>query len=256
MNPREAMKLQKKKSQELYLPHNIKLAVNLIHAFIKNNNIVGLKIAILLSGAKNKIEYDKDNGVIFSVDELCETIKTDKRTLSRSKKKITETYYEYVLQDGTVGGTRPIHTMEYTPNNKYIRLEISSRAKQLFTELGKGGYQFTKAISDNLMDLKHKHSLRMQLFLEMVNNYSDKVGKRKRMTLEDANGYFGVNYENFYELERKILKPVKEEITLSNRLTFDYHFEEERNKGTGRPKYEYVVIDVIDNSQSLFAQAR
>lgn len=253
MNPREARELQKQKTKELFLPKNIELAINLINSFIKNNNIIGLKIAILLSGAKDKVIYDKDNGITFEVDELCELLKTDKRTLSRNRKKILDTYFEYVLEDGSTGGTVPIHSFEYTPDKKRIRFEVSSRARKLFTELGKGNYQFTKAISDNLMDLKHKHSLRMQLFLEMINNYSDNVAKRKKMTLEDANSYFGTNYSRWIDFDRKILSPVKEEITLANKLTFDYQFEEEKNKGTGRPKYEYVVIDLIDNSGSLFA---
>jgi hypothetical protein len=254
MNPLEAMALQKEQTKELYLPKNIELAVNLINAFIKNNNILGLKIAILLSGAKEQIEYDKDNKVYFDVDELCNLLKIDKRTLSRQLLKSVETHFTYVTQEGNVGKTTPIHSYEYFNKNKKIWFEVSSKAKELFTELGKGQYQFTKAISENLMDLKHKHSLRMQLFLEMINNYSPNVAKRKKMTLEEINGYFGTNYRSFYEFEKKILEPVKAEISTSNKLTFDYDFQAEKNQGTGRPKFEYVVIDVVDNSESLFAQ--
>ena len=103
------------------------------------------------------------------------------------------------------------------------------------------------------MNLKHKHSIRMQLFLEMVNNYSKNTAKRIKMNLAELNGYFGTNYSRFAEIERKILRPVKEEITMNNKLTFDYQFNDDSN-GTGRPKITEVIIDVIDNSQSLFAQ--
>lgn len=253
MNPFEAMALQKKQTQDLYLPKKVELAVNLINSFIKNNNVLGLKIAILLSGARQQITYDKENKVHFNADELCTLLKIDRRTLSRNLKKVCSTFFNYVTEDGHVGGTTPIHSYEYYFKNKMIWFEISSQARKLFTELGKGGYQFTNCLSDNLMELKHKHSLRMQLFLEMINNYSSKVAKRKSMTLAEVNAYFGTNYSRWIDVERKILEPVKAEITMANKLTFEYDFKSE-SVGTGRPRFTEVIIDVIDNSKSLFAQ--
>jgi hypothetical protein len=253
MNPLQLMKQQKEQTKELYLPNEVTLAVNLIHAFIKNNNILGLKLAILLSGAREQIAYDSENKVHFDVDELCELLKIDRRNLSRNLKKICSTFYTYVSAQGNIEGTTPIHSYGYYSKNKKIWFEISSSARKLFTELGKGQYQFTRAVSDNLMDLKHKHSLRMQLFLETINNYSANVSKRKSMSLDEINGYFGTNYANFYEVERKILEPVKAEISTSSKLTFEYDFKSESGQ-TGRPKFTEVVIDVIDNTESLFAQ--
>lgn len=258
MNPLQAIQKEKEEKEKLYLPKEIDLAINLIHAFIKNvgsrkTNTLGLKLALILSGARPKIKYDKNNRVAFSVDELCTLCNISRKELSKQIKSVIEVSYHFIDINGDRVGTTPIHTYRYTTDCKNIYISVSDEARRLFTDLGKGGYQFTQGVSKNLMHLKHKHSLRMQLFLEMINNYSDKKAKRIKMNLAELNGYFGVKYSNFYEIERKILKPVKEEIDLNNKLTFDYKFADEK-QGNGRPKITDVVIDVIDNSQNLFAQ--
>lgn len=235
----------KKEKKELYLPKTLELANNLFQAFIKNNNTIGLKIAIVLSGAKSQITYNADNQVKLDVDKLCKAINCTRKELSSNLKKTTDIFFKYVSSDGGVGGTHPIHSYQYTSNNKALILEISSKAKSIFTELGKGQYAFSKANANNLMSLKHKHSLRMQMLLELINNFD--TAKRKHLTLEELNGYFGVNYTNYYEFERKILKPVKEQIDSNSTLTFTYQFNDEVF-GTGRPKIKEVVIDLIEKN--------
>lgn len=241
-----------KKETKLYLPKKIDLAINLIQAFITNNNSLGLKIAIILSGAKEQIEYDKDNGVIFDVDELCKLCRTDRQYLSRNIKRATETFYTYVTDEGYTGGTHPIHSYEYMNNNKNIRIEVSSKAKNLFTELRKKdeslGYQYTQAISRNLMiyDLKtvSKHTVKMQMLLEMINSFSDT--RRKTFSLEELNGYFGTNYSRYGELERKILKKVKLDTDTYSSVSFIY-----TPKTTVHNKVDEVIIDVTDNTNLL-----
>ena len=234
-----------KKKKDLYLPKKLELANSLFQAFIRNNNLIGLKIAIVLSGAKSQITYNKDNQVKLDVDKLCELIKCSRKELSINLKKITNIFFEYVSEEGGVGGTHPIHSYQYSNGNKAIILEISSKAKSIFTELGKGQFAFSKANANNLMSLKHKHSLRMQMLLELINNFD--TAKRKRFTLEELNGYFGTKYKNYYELNRKILKPVKEEIDNNSSLTFIYEFNDEVI-GSGRPKIKEVVIDLIQKN--------
>ena len=238
-----------KKDKELYLPKTLELANNLFQAFIQKNNIIGLKIAIILSGAKSQIKYNENNQVKLDVDKLCEIIKCTRKELSTNLKKTTDIFFRYVTAEGNAGGTHPIHTYEYANNNKALILEISSPAKEIFTKLGKGQYSFSKANADNLMSLRHKHSLRMQMLLELISNF-DTV-KRKRFTLEEMNGYFGVNYANYYELDRKILKPVKEEIDRNSKLTFIYEFSTIKQT-KGQPKINEVVIDLIKTEPTLF----
>ena len=233
------------KEKKLYLPKTLDLANSLFLAFIKKNNLVGLKLAILFSGARMQIEYDKNNRAKFDVETLCHLLQVTKRQLSSHLKTVATVHFTYRTDEGSIGGTTPIHSYEYINRNKDVYIEVSSKAKSLFTELSKGKYSFNQANANNLMSLKHKHSLRMQLLLEQINNFDDDIAKRKHYTLEQLNAYFGVNHRSYYELEQKILKPVKEEIDSSSSLTFTYQFKDEAH-GTGRPKIKEVVIDLIE----------
>ena len=69
----------------------------------------------------------------------------------------------------------------------------------------------------------------------------------------DLNDLFGTKYRNLYDIQRKILAPVKEELDMNSKLTFIYEIKFD-NFDVGRPKATSITIDVIDNSQSLFAQ--
>ena len=104
-----------------------------------------------------------------------------------------------------------------------------------------------------LMRLKSKHTLKMLPLLMKISNYSPNVGKRKRMDLDDFNSFFGTSYKRLQDIERFILKPVQEELNLNSKLTFIYELNYVQID-LGRPKADNITIDVVDNSQSLFAQ--
>ena len=237
----------KKKKEDIYLPRTVELANSLFNAFIQKNSLLGLKLAIVLSGAKKTIKFDNENRVIFEIENLLKIIKTTRKELSTQLKKVTNVAFTYVNSEGGVGHTHPIHSYEYIRNNKFLVLEVSSRAKELFIALGKGNYSFSKANADNLMNLKHKHSLRMQLLLEHINSFSKYVAKRKRYTLEELNGFFGTKYTRYIDLKRKILDPAKKEIDSTSSLTFNFQMLEEKSK-TGRPKISEVVFEIKENN--------
>ena len=237
---------EEQKQKKLYLPKTLDLANSLFLAFIKKNNLVGLKLAILFSGARMQINYDEKNRVKFDVETLCDLLQVSKRQLSAHLKTVATVHFTYITEDGGRGGTTPIHSYEYVNRNKDIYIEVSSKAKALFTELSKDKYTFNQANAANLMSLQHKHSLRMQLLLEQINNFDDDIAKRKRYTLEQLNGYFGVNHRNYYDFETKILKPAQAEINSTSKLGFIYELIDDKPSGTGRPKIKEVVIDLIE----------
>ena len=239
-------KQELEKDKKLYLPKTLDIANSLFLAFIQKNNLIGLKLAILFSGARMQIEYDQNNRVQFDVELLCHLLQVTKRQLSTHLKTVSKVHFTYVNEEGGAGFTTPIHSYEYINRNKKILIEVSSKAKALFTELSKGKYSFNQANAVNLMSLKHKHSLRMQLLLEQINNFDENVAKRKHYTLEQLNGYFGVKYRNYYDFEKKILKPVQQEINSSSKLGFLYQLVDNKPSGTGRPKIKEVIVDIIE----------
>jgi len=67
------------------------------------------------------------------------------------------------------------------------------------------------------------------------------------MDLEDFNAFFGTKYKNLYEIERKILIPVKEELDSNSSLTFTYEVNFiQLNKG--RPKAHNITIDIVERN--------
>jgi len=255
-SPLDIRNKKTKNYNEYIIPKKIDLAINLIQSFISNNNPLGLKFAILLSASRKQISYDINGKVTFDIELLCKSLNIDRKYLNSNLSKMKETKYTYVLKDGTIGETIPFHTHEYSPNNKTLSIYVSSRAKELFTELAEskndGNYQFTQAISNNLLkiDLRnvHKHTLKMQMLLEMIRNFT--YAKRKEIPLEELNGYFGTKYKRWIDLDRKILQKVKKDIDSNSSFSFIYEGKTEL-QGTGRPKVTKVIIDVIDN-ENLF----
>ena len=243
--------INKKDETDIYLPQTINIAINLIQAFISNNNPLGLRLAIIFSGLKEQLKY-KGNAVVFDVSELCLLCNIDRDYLSSNLRKMKQTIYTYVDLDGSVGETVPFHSHKYSFDKKSIEIEVSSKAKELFTILKKkeiNGYQFVPALSKNLLSFNlkdmNKHTLKMQMLLEMINNYT--TNKKKKLSIDELNGYFGTKYSRWIELDRKILKLVEKDIKTYSSVAFSYKPYVETSKN-GRPKYGGIEISILDNT--------
>jgi plasmid replication initiation protein len=246
MNPLEAMKAQENANKEiLFIPKIMNLALSLLNSFIQNNNHFGLKLALLVASQKDKIDI-KDDTIRFKVDELCKVLHTDRRYISSNLRALKKTIYRFVNDKGNVVETVPFHTTEYTKDNVYLYITMSKPALDLLLNLktkeDKSGYQFTQAISNNLMRIDqraNKHTLRFQMLLEMINSFT--TTKRKKFSLDELNGFFGTNYKRYAEMNRRVLVPVKQDIDISSSFTFEYE-----PTGDGK-KITDVEIYIIEN---------
>jgi plasmid replication initiation protein len=126
-----------------------------------------------------------------------------------------------------------------------IEIFIFPRIANMIIDV-KRNYTFLN--TKELMRLKSKHSLRLLPLLEKISNYDKNIGKRKRLTLEELNEFFGTKYRSYYDLEQKILIPTKEELDKSCKLTFIYDFNYQ-SLGRGRPRIKEVVIDVVTRNR-------
>ena len=61
------------------------------------------------------------------------------------------------------------------------------------------------------------------------------------------NEFFGTNHRSLYDIEKKILVPVKEELDSHSKLSFVYEINF-INLGKGRPKANNITIDVIQKN--------
>lgn len=253
MTPSEA----RRKKLKPQTPENLaKIDNALIEAFVAKNNLFALKILFYL--AKTKIELDIQELElqtfrldIFNTLEYC---KIDIRTLKRNIKQMTETSISFVNDKEDI--TEYINILPYAKISKdKIEIKMFTKIVKLIAELKN---KFTIIDLDNLMRLESKHSVRMVQLLEYIRGFKVEeevtqsgakisIPKRKRYLLEDLNGMFGVDYKRFADFERKILKPVKEELDDKSDLSFLYQLEEDKTVSQGRKKHIAVTIDLVDN---------
>jgi plasmid replication initiation protein len=102
-----------------------------------------------------------------------------------------------------------------------------------------------------LMKFKSKHTLKLLPLLMRISQYSEDVAKRKTYDLDGLNEFFGTKYKRFTDIERKILKPIKEELDTHSKLSFIYETNYDYFDA-GRPKAISITIDVVENAPRLF----
>lgn len=239
------------------LPQNLaKIDNALIEAFVAKNNMFALKILFYLAKSNIEVNEDKLRAIILKVDDVLQYCKIDVRTLKRNLKQMTETSISFVDKNENI--TEYINILPYVKISKdKIELEMFSKIINLISDLKN---RFTIIDLQNLMNLESKHSIRMIQLLEYMRGFSSKektadtekevlLPKRKRYLLEDLNGMFGVNYTRLVEFERKILKPVKEELDDKSDLSFTYELEMEKISKQGRPRAIAVTLDLLENSK-------
>ena len=133
--------------------------------------------------------------------------------------------------------------IEYETGKDTIEVLIFNKVLELVIDVKN---RFTVLNVENLVNLKSINTIKMIGLLKIIDNYSSSVAKKKSYSLEMLNGLFGVNYKNYYEFERKVLKPVQEELDKESQLTFIYNFNFEVT-GRGRPPIKEVILYLKDN---------
>ena len=250
MMPSEYKKMQKdleqKQKQDLKY---VKISNSLLECFVIKKNIIALKIILYLSMRSNKITMSSTDLTLlnFSLNDLILTIKSDKKTVLRNFQKIQETSITFTtLKDDKFFFEEHITVIPYlkiTAGKDNVELKVFNKILDLIKDVEN---RFTIINASNLIQLKNVNTIKMLGLLKIIDGYSQGVARKKIYTLSDLNSLFGVNYKNYYEFERKILIPVKEEIDQESKLTFfyDYNFEQ---LGRGRPSIKEVVIYLKDN---------
>jgi plasmid replication initiation protein len=233
------------------------------NTFIENaitySNVSALKTIYYLSTILENIDL---TGML---DKKLITLKIDKRemlkytemsapTLRKTSKEMQKTSITFYDDDGVIEGMSLLPRYEFVPNKNIVEIDLYVRIAKMIVDVKRN---YTMINIKELMKLKRSHSVRMLGLLNRISTYRTnnedpwEIPKRKRMTLDELNAFFGVNYKKWNMIEKYILKPVKEELDAHSTKSFIYEANYEV-LGRGRPSFKDVVIDVIENQPRLF----
>ncbi len=226
-----------------------KIENTFIENAIKKPNIHALKTIYYLSTVldtidMSKMQDDKIVGLKIDKREMLKFIDTTAPTLVKATKEMQETSITFYDDDGVIEGMSLLPRFRLVPNRNIIELDLYVRVAKMIIDVKRN---YTLINIKEIAMLKKPHSIRMLSLLNRISSYGKDIPKRKKMTLDELNAFFGVNYKKWNMLEKSILKPVKEELDSISKLSFIYepNFE---ILGRGRPSFKDVTIDVITNN--------
>lgn len=256
MTPRELKRIQKERLEKRKLQPHKRISNDFIDNVINKNTAGAIKTVYYLAALFEKMEQlSQGNDItLLKIDiDTRDMLKFTELTLPdirRNLKAMQETSITFVNEEEQIEeGINLLPYYKFVYGKNRIEIQLFNKIAKMIIDVKKN---YTMIDTRTLMQFKSKHTLRILPLLQKIGNYSDNVAKRKKFELEDLNDFFGTKYKRIAEIERRILIPVKQELDMNSKLTFVYDIEFIQID-KGRPKAHKIVIDVIDNSQSLFA---
>jgi len=243
-------KAQEKKRNKLPKVHQ-KISNTFIENAITKSNQSALKTIYYLSTILTNTDLEN------KIDDKLMTIRIDKRemlkftglsldTIIKTIKRMQQTSITFIDEDSDiVEGMSLLPRYKIIYNKNYIEIDLFIKIAKMIIEVQKN---YTNINIKNLMLLKNAHSLRLLALLTRISQYDEDIPKRKRMSLDELNLFFGTNYKSWSHIEREILKPIQNELNNNCDLSFIYESNFEA-LGRGRPKFKDVTIDLKENKK-------
>jgi len=229
-----------------------------LEAFTRNNDLVSFKVLLYIAKSKldkvvaiNKLEDKQTYKVPLKLLNISKYLKLDPRTVRNAISKLNSTSINYRrIVDGkdkeTFINLLPAGEINYTDDTLDVWV-FGELLKQIYATT-KYSYVQTK----NFIELSSKHSIRMLLLLERINNFSDDVAKRKLYQLDELNLLFGTRSKTYSDFEKRVLKPAKQDLDKNSSISFIYIKNKDKIKQKGRARIVSITIDLVKNQPSLF----
>ncbi len=234
---------REKECKEQKLTPMKKISNNFIENTIKKNNLNAIKTIFYLASILEDFDFDKElNTIDIDMKKMFEYTQITSREIKNNLRAMQETAIAFIDEKNEEEEYIVlIPKIKIFYGENLVQIDLYSKIAKLIVEV-KNSYTYidTKV----LMSLKSKHSIRILPLLEKIRGYSSHIAKRKTMSLEALNQFFGTKYKRIPDIERKILKPAKEELDSRPIISFVYRVQME-SFGRGRPRATSVVIDVI-----------
>ena len=224
-----------------------------LEAFTRNNDLVSFKVLLYIAKAKidktidiKKLEDKQTYKVQLKLFNVSKYLNLDIRTIRNAISKLNTTSINYRrIVNGkdkeTFINLLPAGEINYTDDTLDIWV-FGELLKQIYATT-KYSYVQTK----NFIELTSKHSIRMLLLLERINNFSENVAKRKRYELDELNNIFGTKAKNYSDFEKRVLKPAKKDLDKYSNISFEYLKNKDKIKTRGRARIVGITIDLIKN---------
>jgi len=232
-----------------------KISNTFIESAIKNNTATALKTIYYLANAietiKNIEELDPISllTITFDTRDMLKYTEMTLPEIKRNIKAMQETSITFINEeDETEEGVSLLPYYKFIYGKHKIEVKIFVKIAKQIVDVKRN---YSMIDTRTLMKLKSKHSLRLLPMLQRISQYSDDVAKRKVFTLDELNLLFGTKYKKFYDLQRKVLDLVKDELDAHSRLSFIYEMNYDYFDA-GRPKAISITLDVIDSQPRLF----
>jgi plasmid replication initiation protein len=245
MFPSEYKEMKRKQNKKPKVHQ--KISNTFIENAISKSNLSSLKTLYYLSTVLSSTDLqsmkdDKIIGIKIDKREMLKFTDLSVSTIVKTTKQMQQTAITFRDEkDGTIEGMSLLPRYKFVPNKNIVELDLYVRIAKMIVDVKRN---YTNINIKELMNIRNKHSLRLLALLCRISEYSPDVSKRKHMTLDNLNELFGTKYKTWNIIERKILRPVKEELDNNSRLSFIYDPNYE-NLGRGRPSFLNVTIDLI-----------
>jgi len=250
----EWVDMRKRELAEQKLTPMKKISNNFIENTINKNNLNAIKIIFYLATVLNDFDFDKEmDSLEIDLKQMFKYTNITAQEARNNLRAMQETSITFINEEKKLElHIILIPRIEFFYGQNRIEIDLYSKIAKLIVEV-KDNYTYLD--TNVLMSLKSKHSIRILPLLEKIRGYSSHIAKRKVMSLEDLNQFFGTKYKNIYEIERKILKPAKEELDSRPLISFVYQVRME-SFGRGRPRATSVVIDVVVRPEYYLSSRR
>jgi len=239
----------------------------LIEAFVKKNNLTALKILFYLARADGEIPDAELITIRLKKEDICEYCNIKPKTLINNLKKMQEISLSITDDDAeSFISVLPKVTIPYGSN--IIEIKIF---KEILTLIWNTKNKWTSINTKRLMSLSSKHSIRMILLLEMIDNFHKNINdptyidddkelkkirlelpKVKEYSIEELNALFGTEYKRFGHFEQSILIPVKEELDKNSKLSLEWDvLYDKKRTDKGRSKAIGIRLYAIKSEPTI-----
>jgi len=224
------------------------------NTFIENaiakSNLSALKTIYFLSTVLEKADLSnkQDNkiiGIQINKRDMLKFTELSANTIIKTVKQMQQTSITFIDdKDGIIEGMSLLPRYRFVPNKNIVELDLYGRIAKMIVDV-KEKYTFMNV--KDLMRIRNAHSLRFLALLNRISQYDKDIPKRKKMTLDNLNEFFGTKYKSWSSIEREILKSVKKDLDNNSKISFEYESNFE-NLGRGRPSFKDVTIDLISRN--------